>query len=67
MKWTGTLTSIVGSFAVATGFYLIGYILFLIGSTAWTIVGLKSRDNALILLNVVFMTANTIGLCRAII
>jgi len=65
MAWTGTITSILGSFLVAFGIYLAGYSAFLLGATCWLIVAWYRRDRALALLNGTFWIANLIGLWRA--
>jgi len=65
MAWTGTATSILGSFLVAFGIYLAGYSAFLLGATCWLIVAWYRRDRALALLNGTFWVANIIGLWRA--
>ena len=65
VAWSGTITSVLGSFLVAFGIYLAGYTAFLIGSSCWLIVAWFRRDHALALLNGVFFAANIIGLWRA--
>jgi len=66
LGWTGTISSIIGSFAVALGAFLAGYILFLIGSISWLWVAITRRDTSLGVLNLFFLAANIIGLYRAI-
>lgn len=63
--WIGTVSSIIGSFAIAFGYTLPGYSFFLIGSISWLVVGVKRKDNALTVLNGVFLVANIIGFYRA--
>jgi hypothetical protein len=65
IKWLGTLTSIIGSFLVANRVFLLGYTLFLIGSISWLVIGIKSKDKPLVLLNGVFFTANIMGFYNA--
>jgi hypothetical protein len=65
MAWTGTVSSVLGSFLVAFGIYLAGYIAFLVGASCWLGVALYRRDRALALLNGTFWVANVIGLWRA--
>jgi uncharacterized membrane protein len=60
--WIGTATSIVGSFAVASKFFLLGYCLFLVGSVSWLYLGIKRKDTALSVLNATFLCANLLGL-----
>lgn len=66
MKWLGTIASVVGSFVVALQIYILGYILFLIGSVSWLYIGIKSGDKPLTVLNGFFLAANIIGLWKAI-
>jgi len=62
----GTLAGIMGAFLVASGIYLVGYILFSISAFLWIIAALKYRDHCLILLNAVYLTANGLGLYNAL-
>jgi hypothetical protein len=62
VSWFGTLTSIFGSFAVATKWFQIGYVLFTFGSLSWLWVAYQKRDKALGVLNGTFFVANVIGL-----
>ena len=62
VSWFGTLTSILGSFAVATKWFQIGYVLFTFGSLSWLVVASVRRDRALGVLNATFFVANCIGL-----
>lgn len=64
IAWIGTLTSILGSFAVAFGFMFMGYTLFLVGSFCWLATGIVNRDKPLIVLNATFFVANLIGFAR---
>ena len=65
IAWTGTVTSVAGSFLVALGFYLVGYIAFLTGASCWLVVAWYRRDHPLMVLNGIFWIANIIGLWRA--
>ena len=67
ISWLGTVTSIVGSFALSLGFAKIGYSLFIIGSLSWLIVAIVKRDKALLVLNGTFFAANLIGIYRAFV
>ena len=62
VSWFGTLTSILGSFAVATKMFQIGYVLFTFGSLAWLIVAFVRKDKSLGVLNGTFFVANVIGI-----
>jgi hypothetical protein len=62
LKWFGTATSIIGAFLVAGMLPHIGYIFFVLGSFSWLIVGISTKDNALMILNLVFFIANIVGI-----
>lgn len=62
ISWFGTFVSILGSFAVASALFKIGYILFTFGSLAWLIVAFVKRDKALGVLNGTFFMANLLGI-----
>ena len=62
VSWFGTLVSILGSFAVASKMFQIGYVLFTFGSLAWLIVAFVKRDKALGVLNGTFFAANLLGI-----
>lgn len=62
LSWIGTLTSIIGSFLVAFGVAVVGYVFFVVGSLSWLIVAVKTKNSALGVLNGTFFCANIIGL-----
>jgi hypothetical protein len=62
VSWFGTVASILGSFAVATKMFQIGYVLFTFGSLAWLWVAFVKRDKALGVLNGTFFVANLLGI-----
>jgi hypothetical protein len=62
VSWFGTITSILGSFAVANKWFQIGYVLFTFGSLAWLWVAYKRKDKSLGVLNGTFFAANCMGL-----
>lgn len=64
LAWLGTGASILGAFMVASGFYFLGYIPFLVGSASWMIVARARKDNPLLLLNAVFFSANILGIVK---
>jgi hypothetical protein len=66
ISWIGTAASIIGAFTVAVKFAALGYCFFLLGSLAWTLVGIERKDQALIVLNGVFLIANLVGLYNAL-
>ena len=67
LSWIGTICSIAGAFVVAFGELRGGYSLFLIGSLAWLTVAIERSDKPLGTLNLAFLTANLIGLTRAVL
>lgn len=62
ISWLGTVSSIIGSFVVASQLFFIGYCFFIIGSLSWLIVGYYRKDKSLIVLNGTFFLANILGL-----
>jgi hypothetical protein len=62
LSWFGTFVSILGSFAVASKMFQIGYVLFTFGSLSWLIVAWVKRDKALGVLNGTFFAANLLGI-----
>ena len=62
VSWFGTFVSILGSFAVASKMFQIGYVLFTFGSLSWLIVAFVKRDKALGVLNGTFFAANLLGI-----
>jgi hypothetical protein len=67
ISWAGTVASIVGSFAVAGHFFLLGYLAFLAGAGALLTVFVKNRDWSQIMLQCFFLVANLIGLYNALV
>lgn len=63
--WIGTVASVIGSFVVAFQVFVLGYILFLVGSISWLWVAIKSRNTSLGVLNGFFLVANIIGLVKS--
>lgn len=51
---------------VANGFYLYGYIFFILGGIGWGYIGYISKDNALCTMQGIFLMANVMGLYHAI-
>ena len=66
IKWLSTIFSVLGAFMVANGFYLYGYIFFILGGIGWGYIGIKSKDNALFTMQGIFLMANIMGLYNAI-
>jgi len=67
LSWLGTGSSILGSFAVAGHFFLVGYIAFLLGAGALLTVFVKNKEWPMIVLQCFFMMANLIGLYNALV
>ena len=67
LSWVGTVSSIVGSFAVAAKFLILGYCTFLIGVFALVIVFGVQRNKAMITQQVFFLAANILGLYNALV
>lgn len=62
VSWFGTLTSILGAFAVANASFQIGYVLFTLGSLSWLTVAFVRKDKSLGVLNATFFAANLLGI-----
>ena len=62
VSWFGTLTSILGAFAVANASFQIGYVLFTLGSLSWLTVAFVRKDKSLGVLNGTFFVANLLGI-----
>lgn len=62
ISWTGTISSIIGSFLVAFQTYAWGYLFFVVGSVLWLGIGILTKDKALAILNAFFLTANIVGI-----
>lgn len=61
-SWLGTINSVIGAFLVANGFFLIGYIIFASGAVLWLIVAKMLKNNAMLLLEFIFLLANINGI-----
>ena len=64
-SWFGTGVSILGSFAVAAHFFVLGYVAFLAGAGALLTVFVKDRNWSMVVLQCFFLVANVIGLYNA--
>jgi uncharacterized membrane protein len=62
VSWFGTVASILGSFAVATAMFKLGYVLFTFGSLSWLMVASVRKDKSLGVLNGTFFVANLLGI-----
>lgn len=67
LEWFGTVSSILGSFAIAFGHMKLGYTLFLFGSLSWLVVGVVTKNRPLVVLNGTFFVANVIGFLRNVV
>lgn len=61
-SWLGTINSVIGAFLVANGVFLIGYIIFASGAVLWLIVAKMLKNNAMLLLEFIFLLANINGI-----
>lgn len=61
-SWLGTINSVIGAFLVANGVFLIGYIIFASGAVLWLIVAKMLKNNAMLLLEFIFLIANINGI-----
>ena len=66
IAWVGTGSSMAGSLLVAMGFFLPGFLCFILGSSLWLFVAWREKNKPLFWLNAWFMCCNIIGLYRAI-
>ena len=64
IAWIGTVTSILGAFAIALGYFKAGYLLVTAGSIAWLYVAHCRKDTSLAVLNGTFLIANLIGIIK---
>jgi hypothetical protein len=69
LKWVGTAFGIAGAVIIALNlpFSGWGFCLFLGSSFAWTVVGVRMRENSLVALNSVFTVINLLGVYRWLI
>ena len=66
LKWAGTASGIIGAIIVALNlpFSGWGFVLFLISSVAWCIVGVRMKESSLVLLQGAFTAINILGIYR---
>lgn len=66
LSWLGTVSGILGALLVALHIEASGwgFVLFLISSASWLVVGVWRLDAALAWLNVAFALCNLIGIWR---
>lgn len=62
LKITGTTAGLAGAFLVAGGFFLVGYLAFLLSSFCWMLAALDQDELLLLTLNLGFFVANVYGL-----
>lgn len=62
ITWIGTITQITGAFLVASGIFFAGYVFFAVGACCWLIFAKRTNNNALLLLETVFLSSNFLGL-----
>ena len=61
-SWLGTIFSIIGAFLVANNFFLIGYLFFCAGAIFLLIMAKMLKNDALMLLEFIFLVANINGI-----
>lgn len=66
ISWFGTVTSILGAFLVANGIFLHGFSVFAVGAICWLFVARMQNNNAMFVLELVFLTANINGVLNYI-
>lgn len=66
LEWIGTVFGILGAVIVALNIDISGYgfVLFLISSVSWAVVGLRERREALWTINLVFTFVSCLGIYR---
>lgn len=69
IRWVGTIAGICGGVLIALNIAISKYafLIFLVSSVSWLIQGYKNKDNALVLLNIVFIIIDLIGIYRWLI
>ncbi len=69
IRWVGTIAGICGGVLIALNIAISKYafLIFLVSSISWLIQGYKNKDNALVLLNIVFIVIDLIGVYRWLI
>lgn len=69
IRWIGTIAGICGGVLIALNIAISKYafLIFLVSSISWLIQGYKNKDNALVLLNIVFIVIDLIGIYRWLI
>ena len=66
LKWVGVLFAVGGIFMQSAGFTLYGQVCYLLGATAWTLVGIYWNDKAVMLGSVIPATATALAIARTI-
>lgn len=66
MKWIGTATGVAGALIVAMNLGLVahGFVLFLVSSILWSLVGWMQREASLVVLQGTFTVINVLGIVR---
>ena len=66
VKWIGTAAGVAGALVIATnvGGVAYGFMLFLVSSVLWTLVGWVQRELSLVVLQGAFTVINVVGIVR---
>lgn len=66
LKWVGVLFAVGGIFIQSAGFSLYGQICYLLGASAWTMVGVYWNDKAVMLGSVIPATATALAIAQKV-
>lgn len=66
VKWIGTAAGVAGALVIATnlGSVAYGFMLFLVSSILWSLVGWMQREASLVVLQGAFTVINVVGIVR---
>lgn len=62
VKWSGTITLIIGTLLNSFGFYPVGPVILWLGGVMWLIVAIYWREPSMIVTNTVMTIAGAVGL-----
>lgn len=66
IEWIGTVLSIAGALMIAsnTDWSKYAFLLFVVGSFAWTAAGVRRKNSRIVVLNLFFFGINILGVAR---